>query len=82
MDVYMKCQNWEMCGEHGGRCDADGNLIKERSCKGCVTYKAYKHGFEDGVQALASQLNSEIEKSKSKIIPDYRDVWKLKEGGQ
>lgn len=76
MDVYMKCQNWEMCGEHGGRCDADGNLIKERSCKGCVTYKAYKHGFEDGVQALASQLNKLATKNGQK---DIRDI---KQGGQ
>lgn len=76
MDVYMKCQNWEMCGEHGGRCDADGNLIKERSCKGCVTYKAYKHGFEDGVQALASQINKLATKSSRKITQD------IKQGGQ
>lgn len=76
MDVYMKCQNWEMCGEHGGRCDADGNLIKERSCKGCVTYKAYKHGFEDGVQALASQINKLATKSSREITQD------IKQGGQ
>lgn len=26
------------------------------------------------------ELNSEIEKSKSEIVPDYRDGWRLKEG--
>ena len=27
-----------------------------------------------------TQLNSEIEKSKSEIVPDYRDEWRLREG--
>ena len=29
---------------------------------------------------VTGKLNSEIEKSKSEIVPDYRDGWKLKEG--
>ena len=29
---------------------------------------------------VTGKLNSEIEKSKSEIVPDYRDGWRLKEG--
>ena len=31
---------------------------------------------------VTGKLNSEIEKSKSEIVPDYRDGWRLKEGDQ
>ena len=82
MPVFRECANVEMCRDFGYRETENKTELNGLNCEGCHTYNIYKKGFEDGVQALASQLNSEIEKSKSKIIPDYRDGWKLKEGGQ
>lgn len=29
---------------------------------------------------VSKELNSKIEKSKSEIVPDYRDGWRMKEG--
>ena len=31
---------------------------------------------------VSKELNSEIEKSKSEIVPDYRDGWRLREGDE
>ena len=35
---------------------------------------------KDELNRVNKELNSEIVKSKSKIVPDYRDGWRLKEG--
>lgn len=56
MSVFRECGNYETCKEVGGR--RDGSL----HCEGCHTYKIYKKGFDDGVKALASELNRLAEK--------------------
>ena len=37
---------------------------------------------KDELNRVSKELNSEIEKSKSEIVPDYRDAWRLKEGDE
>lgn len=58
MAVFRECGNYEACLEVGGR--PDGSL----HCENCHTYKIYKKGFDDGVKALASELNRLTGKSK------------------
>ena len=41
---------------------------------------ALKSDFCPNCGALMISSNSEIEKSKSEIVPDYRDGWRLREG--
>ena len=38
------------------------------------------YNFCPNCGALTISSNSEIEKSKSEIVPDYRDGWRLREG--
>lgn len=52
--------------EHATTCD--DNIEELHYCFFC------------GASMISS--NSEIEKSKSEIVPDYRDGWRLKEGGE
>ena len=37
---------------------------------------------KDELNRVSKELNSEIEKSKSEIVPDYRDGWRMKEGDE
>ena len=65
MSVFRECGNYEACIDVGGR--PDGSL----NCEGCYTYEIYKKGFDDGVKALASELNRLS--GKSKVIREVKD---------
>ena len=58
------------------------NYMKQQ-LKGMEKYpKSYEFNipyYRKTIEFL-EELNSEIEKSKSEIVPDYRDGWRLKEG--
>lgn len=49
-------------------------MVEENFCPNCGA------SMQANDRQVASKLNSEIEKSKSEIVPDYRDGWRLKEG--
>lgn len=51
-------------------------------CTNCNTPCGKEYYFCPNCGASMIPSNSEIEKSKSEIVPDYRDGWRLKEGGE
>ena len=57
MAEFKECANYNMCLEVSNRATKGPGEEIIMNCEGCHTYGIYKKGFEDGVQALASQLN-------------------------
>lgn len=76
MPVFRECANFEMCRDLGYRETENKTELNGLNCEGCHTYNVYKKGFEDGVQALASQINKLATKNAQKVIKD------IKQGGQ
>lgn len=76
MPVFRECTNFEMCRDLGFRENGNKTELNGLNCEGCHTYNIYKKGFEDGVQALASQINKLATKSGREITQD------IKQGGQ
>ena len=57
--------------------------IRNAYCPNCGADMRVKNDFNKNIEELKrvnNELKSEIEKSKSEIVPDYRDGWRLKEG--
>ena len=72
MPVFRECGNFEACIDVGGhRGDAVNSRDGSLNCEGCHTYEIYKKGFNDGVKALASELNRLS--GKSKVMREVKD---------
>ena len=56
-------------------CGFNGNQLWH-FCPSCGASMRVKYELN----RVSKELNSEIEKSKSEIVPDYRDGWRLREG--
>ena len=56
-------------------CGFNGNQLWH-FCPSCGAEMRVKNELN----RVSKELNSEIEKSKSEIVPDYRDGWRLREG--
>ena len=72
---YAECS---ICGSCSGT-QFDGVEpipLKTNFCPNCGASMRVK----DELNRVSKELNSEIEKSKSEIVPDYRDGWRLREG--
>lgn len=82
--VYQETQHgeWIDTGYGTHRCSVCGekcrtyrmNKPRDRYCLWCGTPMSAND------RQVTGKLNSEIENSKSEIVPDYRDGWKLKGG--
>ena len=59
------------------KCGFHGNQLWH-FCPSCGASMRVKYELN----RVSKELNSEIEKSKSEIVPDYRDGWRLREGEQ
>ena len=57
------------------KCGFNGNQLWH-FCPSCGASMRVK----DELNRVSKELNSEIEKSKSEIVPDFRDGWRMKEG--
>lgn len=84
----QKCENFESDRPHGewltephsrimhcSNCNAEENINKLYSAKWCYSCGADMR-VKDELNRVNKELNSEIEKSKSEIVPDYRDGWR------
>ena len=74
--IYHK--EWELDGECAFECSkcGMGTDVDYNFCPNCGANMRVK----DELNRVSKELNSEIEKSKSEIVPDYRDGWRLREG--
>lgn len=63
-----KCRNYALT--------SDDEEVLSEFCPYCGT------SMSANDRQVTGKLNSEIENSKSEIVPDYRDGWRLKEGDE
>ena len=68
-------QLWHFCPSCGASMRVKDELNRV-SCPSCGASMRVK----DELNRVSKELNSEIEKSKSEIVPDFRDGWRMKEG--
>lgn len=54
--------------------------MKGQFCSVCDKQSVWEFNFCPNCGALMVSSNSETENSKSEIVPDYRDGWRLREG--
>ena len=57
----------------------------QKNCDFCAFHSDCDEHWDEkdaNDRQVTGKLNSEIEKSKSEIVPDYRDGWRLKEGDE
>ena len=71
---------WENCGGiFCARCSVCKEIAYETAGDFCPNCGADMR-VKDELNRVSKELNSEIEKSKSEIVPYYRDGWRLREG--
>lgn len=77
MDKATVCSE---CGEEAWYKEYCGWVTKSNFCPNCGADMREGETNSASYRQVTGKLNSEIEKSKSEIVPDYRDGWRLKEG--
>ena len=88
---------WEKYGDKIEAYDIAGHKTwgQKRKCTNCGFVKTYIEDFgfysncpscgasmSANDRQVTGKLNSEIEKSKSEIVPDYHDGWRLRGGAE